>query len=85
MAVLTDPQRITLHAEIMSALSANREPMPILKAAVRAAVDAADDWANSNAGSYNTALPAAFKNNATIDQKSRLLEMVIVRRRQVGA
>lgn len=85
MAVLSNADRAELAADIMRALSANREPAPFLKAAIRAAVDAADDWANSNAAAYNTALPATFRTNATADQKSRLLEAVITKRKQRGA
>lgn len=85
MAVLTTQQRAELHAAIMRALSDIREACPMLKADLLAAINAADDWANSNAASYNTALPLPFRTVATADQKSRLLEMVIIARRKVGA
>jgi hypothetical protein len=85
MAVLTDGQRVALHGDLMRALSAVREACPMLKADIRAAVNAADDWCNTNATAYNLALPLPFRTSATADQKSRLLEAVIVARRKVGA
>lgn len=85
MTVLTSLQRAELAGNIMSALSAAREPCPVLKADVHAAIDAADTWANSNAAAYNTALPLPFRTAATADQKSRLLELVIIARRRLGA
>jgi hypothetical protein len=84
MAVMTDAQRAELNGEIMRALSAARELIPMLKADLRAAVNAADDWANTNASTYNLALPLPFRTSATADQKSRLLEAVISTRRKVG-
>ncbi len=86
MAVLSDADRAQLTTDIMRALSAKWENLPVcLKADIRAAVDAADTWANSNSVSYNTALPVPFRTNATPDQKSRLLEAVIIKRRSRSA
>lgn len=54
MAVLSDPDRIDVWADFMrqsGVLGA------VVKADLRAAVNAADDWANTNAASYNSALP----------------------------
>lgn len=48
--------------------------------AIKAAVDAADAWCDSNAASFNTALPATFKNTATLSQKSLLLAFVVMKR-----
>lgn len=84
MAVLGDAQRAQVWAQIMQAISSNREGLPILKADLRAAVDACDQWVSDNSASYNSALPAAFRTNATPDQKTRLLEGVIKFRRSLG-
>jgi hypothetical protein len=51
----------------------------LTKADLLAAVNAADDWRNTNATAYNTALPDPFKTNATAAQKSMLLCYVIMR------
>jgi hypothetical protein len=84
MAVMTDPQRAALVAELMAEISAARELCPVTKTALRAALDAADAWCSDNAASYNSALPVGFRTNASVAQKSRLLESVIKRRRALG-
>ena len=81
MAVLSDADRATLAAQWMRD---NKEAISILKADVRAAVNAADDWANTNAANYNNALPTAAKNNLSAQQKARLLEVVVKRRFEVS-
>jgi hypothetical protein len=83
MAVLSDANRAELHATFMRALSDARAPIGITKAQLRAAVDAADAWADANANSYNSALPVAARNNLTAKQKAQLLAYVILRRFEV--
>lgn len=48
--------------------------------ALKAAVDATDDWIDTNAGSYNSALPAFFRSTATLEQKTLLFCYVALRR-----
>jgi hypothetical protein len=84
MTILSDPQRAQLTKEIMEALSNRREGLPMLKADLRAAVNAADDWANANEAEYNAALPQPFRGIATPNQKSGLLEHTITFRRKAG-
>lgn len=48
--------------------------------AIKAAIDAADDWVDANAGSFNTALPAAFRTTATLAQKALLIAFVAMKR-----
>lgn len=45
-----------------------------------AAVNATDDWIEANQGAFNTALPAAFRTNATLAQKTLLFCYVAMRR-----
>jgi hypothetical protein len=85
MAVLSEADRAEVAAVIMRELSADREPCGFVKATVRAAVDATDSWQNDNAAAFNTALPAAFRNNATAAQKSRLFRLVSRFRYEKGA
>jgi len=80
MAVLSDPERAAVHALIMTDLSKVREACSLTKTQLRAAMDAADDWANSNAASYNSALPAAAQAGLSAAQKARLLAYVITKR-----
>jgi len=86
MAVLSNADRIAVWTALMQDLAAAREALSgLAKADVRAAIDAADDWANTNAVSYNLALPIAARNNLTSAQKARLLQMVIQKRWITGA
>lgn len=48
--------------------------------AIKAAVDAVDDWVDANQTSFNTALPEPFKSTANLAQKSLLLAYVVMRR-----
>jgi len=48
--------------------------------AIKAAVDAADDWADANAAAFNTALPTPFRTTASLGQKTALLAYVILKR-----
>lgn len=56
----------------------------ISKTDIRAAVDAADDWANTNAAAYNLALPLISRTNLTSLQKAAILEFVIRRRFEIS-
>jgi hypothetical protein len=85
MAVLSDSDRAALHTSWMQDLSSSRSSIATLaKAQLRAAIDAADQWADDNASSYNTALPVAARNNLTAKQKAQLLMFVIRRRYEVS-
>ncbi len=50
---------------------------------IKAAVDAADQWADDNAGSFNSALPVPFRTTATTAQKTLLLSYVILKRANI--
>ena len=82
MAVLSNADRANLAADWMRQ---NTEVCSILKASLRAAIDAADDWANANAAAYNTAIPQPARGALTAAQKARILSYVITKRWQVGA
>lgn len=84
MPVLTESDRVGVYAELMQDLSRERESCALTKDDLRAAVDAADTWANNNAASYNSALPVAARTNLTAAQKARLLAAVILRRFKTG-
>lgn len=85
MAVLTDSDRAALCAELMAAVSRDRDTVTISKVDFRAALDAADAWAEANKASYNSALPLAARTNLTASQKAQLLAFVILRRYEKGA
>lgn len=52
---------------------------------LRAAINAADDWADANAVSFNQALPQPARGSLTAAQKAMLLMIVIARRHLDGA
>jgi hypothetical protein len=83
MAVLPDNDRVALWAEFMRNQSAEQQAMPLLKAELRAAVNAADAWADANAAAYNAALPLPARTTLTTKQKALLLMYVIRRRWEV--
>jgi len=80
MAVLDEAARAAIWADIMSTLSRERESVGITKADLRAAVDAIDNFLETNANAINNAFPAAAKSGLTISQKARLLAYVTLRR-----
>jgi hypothetical protein len=56
----------------------------LTKAQLRAAIDAADAWVDSNAASYNTALPLPARTVLTAGQKALILVYVVTRRWILG-
>ena len=85
MAVLPDADRAAVSADIQRKLSAARESVGLNKADLRAAINATDDWINSNKGSFNSALPAAAQAELTAAQKGRLFLFVAEKRFKGGA
>lgn len=77
MAVLSDPLRSDTWAELQRTPD---NPGGITKTDLRAAVNAADDWADANAASFNSELPVAARNALTARQKARLLLAVVEKR-----
>ena len=84
MAILTDTSREKVWAKLMRRLSNNREPIALSKTDLRAAVDAADSWADANSASYNSTLPAAAQTDLTAPQKAEILMGVITERFEVS-
>lgn len=80
MAVLSDTDRATAWAELMRGLD---NPGQVIKPDLRAAIDAADAWADANAAAYNLALPVAARTALTARQKAAVLLFVIARRYQI--
>lgn len=78
MAVLDATNRLRLGNEWMRRQTETLAG--VTKADLRAAVDATDTWIDSNQSSYNTALPVAFRTNATLAQKTLLFCYVAMRR-----
>ena len=77
MAVLPDLDRGYVWRWFMRR---NKEACGFTKTDLRAAVDATDTWIDQNASAFNTALPVAFRTNATLTQKTLLFCFVAMRR-----
>ena len=80
MAVLTGAQRLAIRAAWGGVLSSRREAFPLTKAQLDAAVNATDDWIDTNASVYNLALPLAARTNLTASQKAELFMLVAEKR-----
>jgi hypothetical protein len=74
---LTEQERFEVWADLM-----RRRVFPpgLLKSEIRAALNAADDWVDANAASYNTALPQPYRGAADPDQKAILLALICLKR-----
>ncbi len=81
MAVLSDPDRAEACAEYMRDRSQARDAFSgVTKADIRAAVNALDDYLNTNAAAINTAIPQPARGNLTTTQKALLMQFVVSRR-----
>ncbi len=84
MAVLSDADRFAIWAQYMSDSGAVRDPLPLSKVDLRAAVNAIDVWVDSNLTAFNTAIPQPARSALTTKQKANLLLYVVRRRWDVG-
>ncbi len=84
MAVLSDADRFAIWAQYMRDSGAVRDPLPLSKVDLRAAVNAIDVWVDSNLTAFNTAIPQPARSALTTKQKANLLLYVVKRRWEVG-
>lgn len=84
MAVLIDNDRITMMQKFAQDMSGTRTAVSIVKADLRAAVNAIDDWVEANASAFNTAIPQPARGALTTQQKAKLLWYVVQRRFEVS-
>lgn len=86
VAALSDSDRQAVNRDFQEEVCRDREVFGALtKADVRAAVNAADAWADANAAAFNTALPQPARGALTAAQKARLLAKILLKRYSVGA
>ena len=78
MAVLDATNRFRVWAHAMRNWTGSLTG--VTKADLRAAVDATDDWIETNQAAFNTALPVAFRTNAILAQKTLVFCYVAMRR-----
>lgn len=79
MTVLSDPDRAQLHADFMR-VAENILALTITKAELRSALNAADDWADTNASAFNLAIPQPARGVMSSRQKTLLLSYIILKR-----
>ena len=81
MAVLSDQDRTDVSAEFQREISDVREAFGVLtKTDIRSAVNALDNFLDTNASAINTAIPQPARAQLTTSQKARLLKHVITKR-----
>ena len=81
MAALPDPDRIACMADFCRERSAIRDILSgLVKADLRAAVNAIDDWIDANTAAFNAALPQPARGALTASQKQELFLRVLHRR-----
>lgn len=85
MAVLSAGDRAEISAEYQREISMVRESLGLTKADLLAAVNALDDFFNTNATAVNNAIPQPARGALTSAQKARLLVFVIRQRYIKGA
>ncbi len=85
MAVLDNTNRVAIWQKVMALWSNRRESLGVLtKAELQLAVNAVDDWAESNASAFNLAIPLPARTALTASQKAVLLAYVCLRRAGEG-
>ena len=84
MAVLSNNDRAAMMRKFAQDMSSTRTAMSIVKADLRAAVNAIDDWVDTNASAFNTAIPQPARGALTTQQKAKLLWYVVQRRFEVS-
>jgi hypothetical protein len=83
MAVLDETARVDVWAKLMRKYSTDGDSIGIDKAALRAAINALDDFMDDNAATINNALPEPAKGSLTQAQKALMLSYVVLKRYQV--
>ena len=84
MAVLSLAERQAVWARFMEDASRLRDPLPLTKPDLLAAVNAVDDWVEANTAGYNAAIPLPARTALTAKQKAWLLFVVVRRRFEVS-
>jgi hypothetical protein len=81
MAILSELDRAGCWANTMRR---NIGSMSITKTELRAAVDALDDFMDTNASTINSAIPQPARSSLTTKQKAAILMLVIEQRYEVA-
>ncbi len=85
MTVLPDLERSDIWSRLMQDASRQREALPLTKTDLRAAVNALDDFLNTNATAINNAIPLPARTALTAKQKALIVAWVALKRHDVGS
>lgn len=78
---LSTNDRIAVNFDFQRERSQVNDPLPgMVKADLQAAVNAIDDWIDTNAASLNSAIPQPARGALTLTQKNLLFQRVLQRR-----
>lgn len=80
MPVLDEASRQQVWRGLMRYASNLNQQVDLDNADFRAAIDATDDWIDTNQAAFNSALPSAAQTNLTAAQKTLLFCSVAARR-----
>ncbi len=84
MAALSDSDRFSVWAQYMSDAGSERQAPPLSKVDLRAAINAIDDWVDTNTTAFNNAIPQPARGALTTKQKANLLLYVVTKRYKVS-
>lgn len=85
VVVLSDANRVKcweamLRGELPNGTAKNTETWTAPKGDIRSLINAADDFADTNANAYNTAIPVGIRSKFTSKQKALALGIVCLKR-----
>jgi hypothetical protein len=80
VAALSDADRAAIRAEFMVGESNERNSVSIVKADIRAAINALDDFFEAQAATINAAIPQPARGAMTARQKNKMGAMVLLKR-----
>jgi hypothetical protein len=84
VAVLSDADRLELQGEFIRTEDTAGRFGTLVKADIRAALNAIDQWVSDNAAAFNSAIPQPARAQLTSAQKARLLWYVARKRFDKG-
>lgn len=84
MAVLSDSERVLAYRSFTDDVSPSHTELALTKNDLRAAVNAIDQWVDTNSTAFNTAIPQPARGILTAKQKAQLLLYVVRRRFEVS-
>lgn len=79
---LVDVDRLQVWKEMINEYGERREDPGLTKSQLRAALDALDDWLDTNLASLNSAIPLPARTRMTAKQKAKMVSYLLRLRAQ---